>query len=135
MRGKRLFDASSIIALAIKRKVDFLIGNYTIELAGYEIGNYLWKEIYLTKSLSYDDLPVLERIFLGILGKMSVVGGWLPFAEVVKLAGELNLTYYDAAYLLQARKLGLTLVTEDATFKEKAEKVIEVTTTEKIVSE
>jgi len=57
LRGRYLFDASSIIALAIKRNVDSLIGNYTIELAGYEIGNYLWKEVYLNKSINLDDLP------------------------------------------------------------------------------
>jgi len=127
-----LFDASSIIALAVKRKVDFLMGNYTIELAGYEIGSYLWKEVYLTKSLSRNDLSTLERIFLKILEEINVINGWPPSAEVVELAGELNLTYYDAAYLHQARKLGLTLITEDTKLKEKAKKVIETMTTENI---
>ena len=50
MSGRHLFDASSIIALAIKRRVDLLVGGYTLELAGYEIGSYLWKEIYLDRS-------------------------------------------------------------------------------------
>ena len=97
MSGKYLFDASSIIALAIKRRVDSLVGGYTLELAGYEIGSYLWKEIYLTKSLSPDDLPALERIFLEILEKMNIVRGATLSAEVVNLAGELDLTYYDAS--------------------------------------
>jgi len=127
-----LFDASSIIALAVKRKVDFLMGNYTIELAGYEIGSYLWKEVYLTKSLTHNDLSTLEEIFLKILEEINIINGWSPSAEVVELAGELNLTYYDAAYLHQARKLSLTLITEDTKLKEKARKVIEAMTTENI---
>jgi predicted nucleic acid-binding protein len=121
-----LFDTSSIVALAIKHRIDFLVGNHTLELAGYEIGNYLWKEIHLTKSLSHDELPTLERIFLKIFENMNVLRAWPPSAEVVKLAGELGLTYYDAIYLHQAKKLGLTLITEDSKLKEKAEKVVDV---------
>ena len=132
MNGRYLFDASSIIALAVERKVDFLLGNYTIESAGYEIGNYLWKETYLTKSLSQDDLLTLERIFQIILKEMNMISGWPPSAEVVNLAGKLNLTYYDATYLHQAGKLGLTLITEDAELKQKAKKVIKVAKIEEI---
>jgi len=129
---KYLFDASAIIALAVKHGVGLLVDNYTVELAGYEIGNYLWKEIYLTKLLSRDDLPTLEKIFLKILKEMNVIRGWPPSAEVVNIAGELNLTYYDAAYIHQAKKLGLTLITEDTKLKEKAKKIIEVMETEDI---
>ena len=128
MKDKYLFDASSIIALVIGRKIDPLLGNCTIELAGYEIGNYLWKEVNLTKLLRHDDLPTLEKIFLKLLEAMNIINAWPPSTDIIKLAEELNLTYYDAAYLHQAKKLNLTLVTEDAKLKEKAEKLIEVTT-------
>jgi len=75
----------------------------------------------------------LEEIFLKILDEISVMKCWPPSAEAVKLAGKLNLTYYDAAYLNQAKKLGLTLITEDNELKEKAEKVIEVMKTDNII--
>jgi predicted nucleic acid-binding protein len=132
--GRHLFDASSIIALVIKRRVDLLVGGYTLELAGYEIGSYLWKEIYLTRSVSLDDLPKLESLFVKILGKMNVVRGLALSAEVVKLAGELNLMYYDGSYLYHAGKLGLALVTEDGELREKAEKATQVMKAEDMYS-
>ena len=67
-----------------------------------------------------------------ILGKMNVVRGSALSAEVVKLAGELNLTYYDGSYLYHAGKLGLALVTEDGELREKAGKATQVMKSEDI---
>lgn len=130
MTVRLLFDASSIIAFTVNRKVDPLIGGYTIELAGYEIGNYLWKETHITQSLTPQQLPTLQGIFRKILDKMEVKTGWPPCREVVNLAVNLELTYYDAAYLHQAKKLHSTLVTEDQQLKKKAESMVETTSSQ-----
>ena len=42
------------------------------------------------------------------------------FKEVMKLAAQLDLTFYDASYLYLAKKIGMPLVTEDKELLEKA---------------
>ena len=113
MRGRYLFDASSIIASAIKRRFDSLLDNYTLELAGYEIGNSLWREAHLRGSIDIEELRMLVELFNEILKGMKIISGRHPSYEIVDLAGRLGLTYYDAAYLYNAKRLDLTLVTED----------------------
>ncbi len=39
-----LFDASSIFEAIIQGNIKVLSGNYTIELAKYELNNILWKQ-------------------------------------------------------------------------------------------
>jgi len=45
------------------------------------------------------------------------------FKEVMKLAAELKLTFYDASYLQVAKRMGIPLVTEDKELLEKAKDV------------
>ncbi len=118
MRGRYLFDASSIIASAIKRRFDPLLDNHTLELAGYEIGNYLRREAHLRGSIDIEELRMLVELFNEILKGMKIIGGRHPSHEIVDLAGRLGLTYYDAAYLYNAKRLNLTLVTEDGKLRE-----------------
>ena len=118
MRGRYLFDASSIIASAVERRFNPLLENYTLQLAGYEIGNYLWREAYLRESINVEELKMLVELFNGILRGMKMIEGQHPSHEIVNLAGRLGLTYYDAAYLYNARRLNLTLVTEDRRLSE-----------------
>ncbi|MEM2148079.1 MAG: hypothetical protein QXJ94_05695 [Candidatus Bathyarchaeia archaeon] len=40
---KYLFDSSAIFKAIKENKINLLIGNYTLELARYELGNILWK--------------------------------------------------------------------------------------------
>ena len=54
-------------------------------------------------------------------------------AEAMRLATKLGITFYDSSYLYAAKKLNLTLVTEDMELKSKAEKVgVNAKTTEEI---
>ncbi|RLI96776.1 MAG: toxin VapC, partial [Candidatus Aenigmatarchaeota archaeon] len=39
-----LFDTSAIFRAIKEGKIEILAGNYTIELARYELGNAIWKE-------------------------------------------------------------------------------------------
>jgi len=51
----------------------------------------------------------------------------------MKLATKLKLTFYDSSYLYVAKKLNLTLITEDMELKNKAEKAgVNTKTTEEI---
>ncbi len=44
-----LFDASAIINLCGKKKLDKLLEGWTLNLAFYEIVNAVWKQVYIYK--------------------------------------------------------------------------------------
>jgi hypothetical protein len=44
---KYLFDSSAIFRAIKENKIDLLTGNYTLELARYELGNIVWKDYFL----------------------------------------------------------------------------------------
>ena len=55
MRGKLLFDASSVIYALKLRSLKVLYDNYIQWLTIYEVVNALWKEATLTKAISPQD--------------------------------------------------------------------------------
>ncbi|MFB3888718.1 MAG: type II toxin-antitoxin system VapC family toxin [Candidatus Bathyarchaeia archaeon] len=74
----------------------------------YELGNALWKQakrkgidFKLAAQAFSEALSELKRISIDSMG------------DVLTVAVERNLTYYDASYVYIAEKEGLTLVTED----------------------
>ncbi len=108
----KLFDASAIITLCIERKFDQLMEGWTIDLAKYEIGNAIWKKAFLTKDLKPEEgLRALEAI-LDLIGEMDI---WeiKDKVNVLKIAINEGITYYDASYLVAAIEGGFTLITED----------------------
>ena len=54
--------------------------------------------------------------------------------EILSTARELNITAYDASYIVLAEKNGLTLVTEDKKLRTKAEKLIKAVSLIQITS-
>ncbi len=77
-------------------------------LTEYELGNVLWKEAK-NKRIDYDAAAQNFSEALSELTKMSING----IGDVLKIAIERNLTFYDASYVYIAEKEGLKLVTED----------------------
>lgn len=123
-----LFDASSIFALVRElrgKALDVLLESSTVSLAYYEVGNAVWRECFLLKRIiSKEAIKLLESVF-AILQAMDVV--LLEDEElgtaILNMAGKLNLTYYDAAYLIEAQRLDKTLVTDDEKLTEAAKSV------------
>lgn len=130
--GQYLFDASSIVASILSLRLTPLLGNFTLELAGYEIGNYLWKEFHLNQSIDSEELAELQEVFGRSLAGMRISAREHPRAKIVRLADDLELTYYDASYVSRAEELGVALVTEDERLKLKAEKLVSVKSTEEL---
>jgi len=123
-----LFDASSILLLVRglgERAPDILVGSSTIPLAYYEAGNAVWRECFLLKRIDENKAAKLLRSIFAIIRKMDIVR--LEDEEfgvtILDVAGSLNVTYYDASYLVGARELHKTLVTDDEKLMLVAEKM------------
>ena len=46
-----LFDSSAIINLCGERKIDPLLEGKTLSLAFYEVGNAVWRQVHVHKSI------------------------------------------------------------------------------------
>jgi len=104
-----LYDASSLFRIIrehLGEAPGILHGGSTIPLVYYEIGNTIWKLCTKLKQVRPDEAQMLlETMFLNVR-KMDTIGQ-------LEAAVEQGLTYYDAAYLVAARRSGKTLVTDD----------------------
>ncbi|WP_252896883.1 type II toxin-antitoxin system VapC family toxin [Metallosphaera hakonensis] len=79
------------------------MGHSTITLAYYELGNILWK--YRDKL----DTRVVFSAIRNTLSFMNILDVKFD-REILEEAIRRNLTYYDSAYLVIARRKGLDLV-------------------------
>jgi predicted nucleic acid-binding protein len=126
-----LFDSSAIIDLCGRRGADRLLEGWTIDLAFYEVGNAVWKQVYLHKTLTPDEgntaLDALTEVIKRI-GKIPVDDS----LDILRVAVEEGLTYYDAAYLHAAIKGGKTLVTNDEKLLTAAKKYVETLTSDRL---
>jgi len=112
-----LFDSNIIYRLIRELPqdaVDKLAEGTTIYLAYYELGNALWRECLLLKKISVDEaVKSLDLMYL-ILGRMQVASlDNETGQEILQTAHKFNLTFYDTAYLVEAKRSGKTLVTDD----------------------
>lgn len=115
-----LFDSSSVVKAVKENEIDTLVGNNTLDLVRYELGNVLWKECALRGRSSAEDTKRLASLLKQVLSLMQVTTVACREEEVLDAAAELKITFYDAAYLHCARENGLLLVTEDRELIEKA---------------
>lgn len=53
--------------------------------------------------------------------------------EILKIAEELKMTFYDSSYVFIARERGIPLITEDEQLRRKAEGYIKVMNVEELV--
>ena len=118
MTEERLYDASSLFRIIRERlggAPDILRGGSTIPLVYYEIGNTIWKLCTKLKQVGPDEAQMLLKTMFSIVRKMDTIGqeGIAVGGQILETAVEQGLTYYDAAYLVAARRSGKTLVTDD----------------------
>ena len=128
MTDSLLFDASSILLLVRElgeRAPDILLNSSTLSLAYYEVGNAVWKECFLLKRLDVEKATRLLAAVFAIMREMDVIGlGDEKFGvTVLDAAGRLNVTYYDASYLVAAQQHNRILVTDDEKLRTAAEKM------------
>ena len=107
-----LFDPSAIINLCGERKIDQLIDGCTLDLAFYEVGNAVWKQVHVYKAITIEEGNTVLDSLTEVIKRLREIEVKNPL-EILKIAVEEDLTYYDASYLDAAIKNGLTLVTDD----------------------
>lgn len=118
MKGARLYDASSIFEIIREHRggaPDLLSGGSTIPLVYYEIGNAIWKLCTKPKRIESDEAKRLLETVFSIVQKMDIEGqeDAAVGVQILETAIERSLTYYDAAYLAEAKRSGRALVTDD----------------------
>ena len=128
---KPLFDSSSIINLCSERKIERLLEGYTLNLAFYELGNAVWKQVHPHKALTQEEGGEALAALTEVYGQMRE----LPVEDassILNIALEEGLTYYDASYIHAAIKHDAVLVTDDIKLHTAASKYVETTTSEEL---
>jgi len=121
---KYLFDASAFLELVRRKRL--VANNYILDLTIYEIGDAIWKEVILFKALSQDEAIEFMKNMANIINKMNVIHIKEDLDEIMKIAIQEKLTFYDAYYLYSARKNKLILVTNDKKLYNAAKNKIQV---------
>ena len=119
-----LIDASALYTLLKRRRdivVEIIDASAIIDLTKYEIGNALWVE--WRRGLIEDPKRTMRgwMKLLSFIREIQLDKGELD--EVEDLALELSLPFYDASYIYIARRMGLTLLTDDVEMRDKAAKL------------
>ncbi len=110
---KYLFDASAIFRAIKENKIDLLTGNYTLELARYELGNIVWKDYLLQAKISKDEAEMLMKTIKHTINIMEVLQIAPNEEAILEVSAQFKITFYDASYVYLAKTKELQLITED----------------------
>ena len=113
-----IYDASSIYRAIEVGEHDKLLEGKTLDLAMYELGNVVWKEVTRDKISSNDGIKLI-RFIAKVISLMESLEIGIK-SEVLKIAVESNLSYYDASYLYASISMKDMLVTEDKKLLDRA---------------
>ena len=120
-----VFDSNAIYKLIREtpdKAFDTLTEGTTITLAYYELGNALWRESHLLKRISIEEAAKSLSLMYAMLSHMKVAEVSSEKGnEILQTAHKFNLTFYDAAYLIEAKKSSMTLVSDDVKLAKVAE--------------
>ncbi len=127
---KLVFDSSALLNLIRtigSSAYKYLKGNYILTLTPYEVGNALWKEATLLNRISIDEALLLLSLTNNIFNILHIVAPH-DTSLVLNLAHELNITYYDASYVVVSYELDAKLVTDDKKLKKRIQESRDVLT-------
>jgi predicted nucleic acid-binding protein len=129
---KPLFDSSAIFRAIKENKIEFLAGNYTLELARYELGNIIWKDCVLHVKISEQEAKIMQKTINHTLNLMELIEITGNEEEILDTAIKLKITFYDASYAYFAKAKDLRLITEDARLIKKITPTTNASTLESI---
>ena len=118
-----IFDASSLYILLKRGELRTLSESTTLDLAFYEVGNSLVKELRRKLVTSESFASMLE--VLGRVSELMAVRnfGSLDAERVSTLSRSAGITFYDASYLALALASKEGLATNDLELKREAQKL------------
>ncbi len=128
-----IFDSSAIFKAIKENAIEFLAGNLTLNLTRYEMGNIIWKEYTIHKRIDRQEALKIIKIFKDALSLMENLAINCNEEEILKIADDLKITFYDAAYIYYAKSRGIPLITEDRKLMEKAEQHVKILKFEDII--
>lgn len=109
---RNIYDSSAIINLCAKKNLDRLLEGETLDLAVYEAGNAVWRQVHLRKTLTREEGEKALTVLTETINNMKTAA-IQDTTAVLNIAIEEGITFYDASYLHAAVKNNLTLVTDD----------------------
>ena len=129
-----LLDASSTLQLIKKLEEDMalriLSEGCVLDLGKYEVGNALWKEHILRRTITEDEFDEFFRLLSGVIIHSKIVRVEAQdLADVAKIAAKEKITFYDASYVEVAKGQNLILITEDEKLAKAAAKYAKTATT------
>jgi predicted nucleic acid-binding protein len=127
----KLFDSSAIIVLCGEKKLDKLLDGWTINLAYYELGNAVWKQVNIHKKITTNEAEKVLDSLMEAFKRLKKPKNE-DALETLKIAIKENLTYYDASYIRTAIKNAFTLVTDDDKLLKTAKKYTEAITSQQL---
>lgn len=116
-----VFDTSALLNMIRSlgpSAADYLRGCHILTLTPYEVGNVLWKEAALLNRISFDEALSLLN-YIESTYRLLKITAPRNSSLVLKLAHELNVTYYDSSYIAVSHELDAGLVTDDEKLKRK----------------
>lgn len=131
---KYLFDTSSIFTLLEKDRSEILLENVTVNLAFFELGNILWKEVHIFENISHSEMRDLQRYINNTLRIMQIISIEEVKEKVLALAVEKDITFYDASYIYPSVANEWTFVTEDKELRKKVRSEVKTLTADQVLS-
>ncbi len=119
---KYLLDTSALYPILISG-IPFSSENCAVSsLTEYEVGNVLWRENKQDKLKNPRKVALIFSESMASLKKMTIDS----VADVLEIAIERNLTFYDASYVSIAEKQNMRLVTQDTDLLRKCKVAIPI---------
>ncbi|MGI0056727.1 MAG: type II toxin-antitoxin system VapC family toxin [Nitrosarchaeum sp.] len=97
-----------------------------LDLTTYEIGNAVWKLAYLQKKITPEQACKLLESFVSLRQSMQILGINEIEEEIKNFSMTTGMTFYDSAYVIVAKRVGLALVTDDKSLAKTAAKYLTV---------
>ena len=118
MENRYLLDTSALINIKDKINIDEFakqekVQLFITQLTPFEFGNVIWK--FYNRGIISRDEAVIELDYFEKLLDLKILNiiNFEKRLEALKVAIELKISYYDAAYIATAKHNNLILITDD----------------------
>lgn len=129
-----LYDASAILNLVEKGKLKAFLRGSTLDFAVYETINAVWKECYLLQKIKIETAHKLIELLSNVFSTLDLLTVRGFEREVIGIALDEGVTFYDASYVFISAQNKLTLVTDDKKLASVAKKYADTITTTEITT-